>query len=424
MIKKFLILLFLASALPVAAQSPQDLAKKYNVTFPVAELGNCATLADCRTYCEDPLHRDTCLAFAKKKGFYHEAAVQAPPTMVLNQAKSELGCNSVDSCRQLCTQPANYDKCHTFAQNHDLGGGYAADPKKQEFLEKAKQTLGCDSYQTCKNFCDNSANQAKCSEFARSAGLAGGQHSSGPGGCTSAETCKAFCSDPQNYQLCAQYSSTRGGGAFSGPGGCNSEPSCRQYCQAHPQECGTSRVPDSNPAEMCSRTPGCSWTNNTCQCSYTQPQSTTHPTPPTSTTYPSYSPPATYDPALQCAKVTGCSWTGSTCQCSSPPPTTNHPSYSPPPGYDHATMCAKTSGCTWTNNTCQCPPPPSQPQPAYIPAATPAATSYPNPNPATECAKYPGCSWTGSTCQCPGVVHGTSSSDGLIQMLVRWLKSL
>ena len=57
----------------VFAQSPtngpSDPAKKYNITFPIEELGSCSDLASCKQYCEDPVNSTACINFAKKKGF-------------------------------------------------------------------------------------------------------------------------------------------------------------------------------------------------------------------------------------------------------------------------------------------------------------------------------------------------------------------
>lgn len=347
-------------------EDPNEIAKRYGVTFPIEELGACKDYASCHTYCEDPINSTSCIDFAKKKGFYKDEKFdeQSP---ILAKARTVLGCNSYESCRSFCELKENFEKCHSFAQDSGLVGGYIEDPTKSEILNKAKEVLGCNSYDSCKNYCEQESNREKCSEFARTVGLRGGHEVRGPGGCTSQETCRAFCSDPNNYQICSSYSSP-GGGSFSGPGRCNSEASCRAYCEQHPGECGhyssggapggmtpgeyCRQYPDKcggtsgyDPASTCSKTPGCSWTGTTCQC-------------PGGGTYSPY--PGTYDPATECAKKIGCSWTGTTCQCPYPPPSS----------YDPATECAKQSGCSWTGTTCQCsgssfttPPPPSAPTP-------------------------------------------------------------
>lgn len=265
-----LIALFLGVGQAFAqAKTPEQIAAEKGITFPIAELGNCGDFNACRTFCEDPVNQNTCIDFAKKKGFHKEES-NVNKDEIIKAAKNTLGCDSEESCRSYCSQEANHDKCIAFAQKHNLGGGQVHDPSKAEILQKAKTILGCDSPSSCRSFCEQEANREKCSEFAKQTGLRGGEQQVGPGGCTSEETCKAFCSDPVNFQVCSRFQSSVGRDTrdFKGPGGCTSEESCRAYCQSHPNECGYSgdRERNYDPIEMCSKTPNCSWQNNTCQC--------------------------------------------------------------------------------------------------------------------------------------------------------------
>ncbi|MBI2020558.1 hypothetical protein HYS94_04020 [Candidatus Daviesbacteria bacterium] len=367
---------------------PEVRAKIYGVTFPIAELGDCASYYECRSFCEDPLNSQACIDYGKSKGFYNEEEIDAKKEGILEAAKRALGCDSYETCKTFCQIPTNQDKCDAFARSQNLVGGHVDNPAKVEILEKAKQVLGCDSYAACASFCSQQDNQNKCSEFARQVGLRGGEVRVGPGGCTSESTCKAFCSDPQNYQVCSGFSSSSGG-KFTGPGGCDSEVSCRSYCQEHEDECrrlggGISPPPGYNPQEMCNRTPSCSWRDNSCQCGSYQggedmqrraeeyaricrenPKSCTpggvagfdsasqraeferycrdNPAScmPSYSSYTSYSGGMTYDPAKECVKYSGCSWTNNTCQCS-----TRYES-------DPATAC-QSGGCSWTGSSCDC----------------------------------------------------------------------
>lgn len=329
-----------------AQETPEEVAAKYGITFPIGQLGNCANYQECRTFCDDPVNADKCIAFAKEKGFYKEDSLHSQKDAILASAQSELGCDSFESCQSYCESEANFDECNSFAQRHSLGGGYTADPHEQEFIEKAKEVLGCDSPQSCMTYCQNESNWQKCSEFARQVGLSGGHETKGPDGCSTAETCQAYCSEPANFETCSKYSS-QGGSQFSGPGGCNSEESCRTYCQAHPNECGyhsgegsttnyqdyesfcrqypekctsvasptttyedyCSKYPDkcvnpsptyTNPEDYCKQYPD--------KCNQTQ----SSPAPTYESHQDTYTQPS-YDPASECQKSGG-SWTGSICQ--------------------------------------------------------------------------------------------------------------
>lgn len=402
-----------------AQESPEEMAKKHGVTFPIAELGGCNNYSECRTFCEDPVNYTTCVDFAKKKGFYKEDATQTRKDEMLEEAKKELGCTSFESCQTFCHQEENFDKCSRFAQKHGVGGGHIQQIEEKKFLEKAKEVLGCDSPSSCMNFCDKEENRQKCGEFAKQMGFRGGEEKVGPGGCNSEETCRQFCSQTSNYTICQGFSQAHGG-KFSGPGGCDSEASCRAYCEKNPQECGGVGNTQYNPQEMCRKTPNCSWieSENSCRCSsitgYPQPTGDWG---------------GSYDKERmksECEKTSGCSWTGDWCQCQGyqggtpypqstyyPQPTyhpqpTSYYNYSSPtgvysyptPSYDPATECGKTPGCSWSNNQCQCQSQTTQPT---APPSTGGGTTF---DPAAECAKQSGCSWNGSSCQCSGTQTG------------------
>lgn len=211
-----------------------------NVTFPIAELGNCSSAASCKTYCDDPTHLDACIAYAKAHGFYKESSLDTEKETVLADAKTTLGCDSLDSCRAFCQQAANADACSAFAQKHNLKGGKQTHDSVT--LEKAKTTLGCDSIDSCKTFCEQQTNKSKCASFARENGLHGGDETVGPGGCTSEDSCKVFCSNPSNFQVCQQFMQTKVGSdsaehTFTGPGGCSSQQACQSFCDKNPEDC-------------------------------------------------------------------------------------------------------------------------------------------------------------------------------------------
>lgn len=256
-----------------AQESEEEAAKKYNVTFPIAELGSCGSLSECRNFCEDPVNATTCINYAKSKGFYKEDAIENKKEAVLQVAKQALGCDSYESCLNFCSISENHDKCDAFAKRQGLTGGRVEDPSRTQVITKAKEVLGCDSAAGCQSLCSKEENRQKCSDFAKEVGLRGGEQRVGPGGCTSEATCQAFCSDPNNFQVCKGFTQSSGG-QFSGPGGCNSEETCRAYCQDHENECrglggpGGSPPPGYNPQEICSRTPNCKWEGNTCQCGF------------------------------------------------------------------------------------------------------------------------------------------------------------
>ncbi len=257
---------------------PAVRAKIYGVEFPVADLGGCGSYFECRSFCEDPVNGTTCINYGKAKGFYKDDPVVLEKDKILGEAKRRLGCDSYESCLNFCEIPANFDTCNSFAKSQGIPAGVVADPGREEIITKAKAVLGCDSANSCQAFCLEQDNISKCKSFAQAVGLRGGEHRVGPGGCQSEGTCKSFCSDPNNFQVCKGFTEVSGG-TFSGPGGCNSAEGCFTYCQQNPTSCGYREGEDPtkgiapgggyyNPLEMCNRTPNCAWSGNACACGY------------------------------------------------------------------------------------------------------------------------------------------------------------
>ena len=377
---------------------------EYGVTFPITELGSCEDFASCRSYCDDPVNATTCVDYAKEKGFYDEEELEDNKTSALQNSKRELGCDGEASCRNLCEQPANYQKCSRFATRYSLGGGVVENPGGTVVLNRAREVLGCTSVNSCKEYCEDESHRSECSNFAREAGLRGGELRVGPGGCTSEGSCQAFCAAPSNFGLCQGFTASVGG-EFSGPGGCNSEETCRTFCERNPSSCRDfgEREEIYNPVDMCNRTSSCYWGNNACNCNS------------------SYNP-GNEDPSAQCVKYSGCTWSGNACQC-------NTPTYTPYPGsgeggYEGNMMsqeqqqaaCTSCGGtCTWNGDACGCQcatsgssggstatSTPSTPAPS-----TPAPTTSNYVDPASACTSAGG-TWNGSSCTM-NPVQGASS---------------
>ncbi len=229
---------FVAGGIMAQTQdNPEANAKKYGVTFPIAELGNCANFSACKTYCDDATHGDQCIAFAKKKGFYKQIEQDTRRKALLQAARSELGCTSEEQCRAVCHQQENFEKCSNFAKKNGIDT-HPQEPGNKNIIEKAQTILGCNSEQSCRAVCEQDANKEKCSEFAKQTGLQGGIRRVGPGGCNSEESCRAFCE--KSPDECRKFGGGPPPGSEGnriGPGGCNSEESCRTYCEKNPEEC-------------------------------------------------------------------------------------------------------------------------------------------------------------------------------------------
>ncbi len=238
-------------------ENVQEPAQKYGITFPIAELGNCGSLAACRQYCDDSKNLATCIDFAKKKGFYKQPKSQ---TDIMVLAKSELGCDSTDACRTFCGDQANWIKCGEFAKKHSLGGKQGEsneDSSKAALLQKAKTFLGCDSYDDCKAFCQQPQNHPKCEELFRMVRQGKTEQQATPPGTPN----RSFC---QNLTQKMGSASAEVIKAYY-----------LKYCAPPGYQQGSSPPfspypkPSYDSAGKCQSYPGCSWKDNRCQCSNT-----------------------------------------------------------------------------------------------------------------------------------------------------------
>ncbi len=205
-------------------------AKKRGISFPIADLGNCTGPVECRNFCEEPSNYQACMAFATKHGFSKEP----PPGVdtkkkeeLLGKAKTELGCTSMESCRQTCE--SNPTRCDQFARRH---GVYQQPPEKAQLMEKAKTELGCTSMEACRQTCETDPD--RCREFAQRHGFDRSQNGPspyppGPSG-SPRPSYQGSQYQTRPYQSDQPQSST-----FTKK--CDSEASCKNYCTDHPDEC-------------------------------------------------------------------------------------------------------------------------------------------------------------------------------------------
>lgn len=239
-------------------------AKELGITFPIAELGNCAGPQECRDFCEQPGNHTTCMNFAKSRGLDRGGGGdQAKEQEILTAAQSELGCTTKESCFRICEQDRS--RCEAFARRHGLsqeGAGQSgpSGADREKLLDDARSELGCTSMESCSQVCQQ--NPKRCEEFARKHGFGGASSqeqyqrsfsgSPAPGGCDSEASCKAYCqshpsecsgfggtapSSGGNYQGSGGSYPSQSSGSYVGPSGCRTQEECEAYCKANPSSC-------------------------------------------------------------------------------------------------------------------------------------------------------------------------------------------
>lgn len=456
----FILLIFLGIHSPVFAQNPEDeFVQKYDITFPIVELGNCNNIQTCKVYCDQPENHESCIAFAKSKGLYQETVGEKQVT-ALSPAKNELGCNAVDSCKSFCQQKVNQERCQAFAQKH----GLATPPtsKDEELLSKAKQNLSCDSLESCKTLCDKQENYTKCAALLQDQVTQDDrdmfekykplikQHL----GCDSLVTCMAFCINPLNTKKCEDFGKV-----------------------IEEQQGGTSSYDSSGPPEVwCPKvSPECSWDGTNCVCQ--GPQTCIQSNNNAGCTWDGTQcncPGIEGSPQEWCPKAgPGCAWDGTNCVC----PGGSETPIGPGPLEPGDVWCPKLgqycvwdgSSCTcwdecvkaggiWDGKTCQPPPPTAEDQKAWCSKqgqycvwdglsctcwddcvkaggtwtgskCEPPQGTNTTESPEASCVKNPDCKWTGEICYCTPVqapqtqtspsptVQGVSTNRSLLQQI-------
>jgi len=243
-------------------------AQQHNITFPIAELGNCATKKECSNYCSQVQNRVACQSFASSHGLSKPQPVSIDKQKFAEDAKDKLGCDYPDGCRQFCEQLENHQACMDFAKSEGLASSTKTEVQPTiapSIFDAAKSELGCDSADSCKALCSQQENQDKCMAFAKSHNLISTKKpettpsvqpkiqlngtKSLP--CNSVSTCTVYCNenpdkcppDVKNYLLQKTSGQTPTSSSsdlikkIENTTGCTNSQECYQYCLDHPGVC-------------------------------------------------------------------------------------------------------------------------------------------------------------------------------------------
>lgn len=231
---------------------------KTNLVFPITELGNCNSQAECKIFCDKQDNILTCVNFAEKNGMMTKEEIKnAREFADILKGDGPGGCQDKQACENYCSEITNLDQCLTFAEKHNF--------VKKEDLKQAKKVsqalkLGaklpgnCKDKQSCENYCSLSNNSSECLVFAEKAGFVSIEEAEmarkvlpliekgeSPGKCKNKGECEKYCASSDNLNECLNFAEKAGfvskedsemarkiGG--KGPGGCKDKKSCDEYC--------------------------------------------------------------------------------------------------------------------------------------------------------------------------------------------------
>ena len=234
------------------------------ISFPVAELGNCANEAECKTFCDDENNISVCVDFAEKNGLMSDEEAAKARKFIKAGARGPGGCRGENECETYCEDIDHIDECLAFAEDNGfIDEGELAEAKKVATALKggAKLPGGCKNKAQCESYCDDLDNINECLDFAEKSGFldeselvearqAAKAMENGarpPGGCKNKRSCDDYCSDPNNMEECFAFAEKAGFippeeleqarkiiplmKAGKTPGGCKSKVECETYSE-------------------------------------------------------------------------------------------------------------------------------------------------------------------------------------------------
>ncbi|MFH1193036.1 MAG: hypothetical protein V1656_01840 [Candidatus Jorgensenbacteria bacterium] len=229
-----------------------------NIQFPVAELGNCGSERECKTYCNDPAHVDACITFAEKNGLMSREETATARKFSQGGFKGPGGCTSKESCESYCDNVAHINECIAFAEaNGIIPPEELAEAKQvQAAIQRGVKPPACGNKRSCDTYCRAPAHMKECIAFGEAAGFIQGKELEDakkmiaaiergvtPPPCGGKEECDVYCAEEANFPQCIAFAEAAGfmsakdvemakktGG--KGPGNCRGKEECEAFCQS------------------------------------------------------------------------------------------------------------------------------------------------------------------------------------------------
>lgn len=279
-------LLFLV--LPIVALTAVAFAASpFDISYPIADLGDCGSQQECKAYCDDSANQEQCQLWAENNGFApkREASASGPRDRAREQLDEEAlanapgGCVSPRECDAYCRIEENLNECLDYSVKY----GYTTKEEADKIRAQAARggPGGCKSETECDSYCRNPQNARECMAFVVEEGKItqeeadfmveqmskpggpGGKPTgkgpaepkikeekvlealkteTGPGGCKDMKECAAYCMGGEHMDECMNFAAKHGIMApeemekakklsqLGGPGGCKNAEECDTFC--------------------------------------------------------------------------------------------------------------------------------------------------------------------------------------------------
>lgn len=236
-------------------------AQDANIAYPVAELGNCSSKSECKTFCDAPANIEACISFAEKNNLMPPEEIQMAKKFIAAGAKGPGGCTGKDSCEAYCNDILHIDACVSFAEQSGMMSESELREAKlvQAAIQKGVTPPPCGGKQACDAYCQQPEHMPACISFAKEAGLMSAeeaqnadkmlqaiQNGAKPPACRGKAECDAYCGQEEHFSECLEFGKAAGfmtdaeyemakktGG--KGPGGCKGKEECDAFCTSSPE---------------------------------------------------------------------------------------------------------------------------------------------------------------------------------------------
>ena len=125
---------------------------------------------ECRDYCEKPENQEACLTFAEQEDMMPKEEIERAKNFIkLAQEPGPGGCKGAE-CRTYCEDPVHQEECFAFAKEHNLISEKEQERFKRgmELGQKVKESGGpggCKSEEECRSYCGDTGNVEECIAF-------------------------------------------------------------------------------------------------------------------------------------------------------------------------------------------------------------------------------------------------------------------
>ncbi|GEM_PF-1463406 len=274
--KKFLGVSMLVSAVIISGGLASSAAAQTNtqsvseISYPIAELGNCADKAACKTYCDVSENLDACLSFAEKKNMMPKDQIDAAKNFKKAGMIGPGGCKGKTECDNYCGDKARLDECISFAEKNNLMPAEQLKEAKQvqAAIVRGIKAPACNGKKACDAYCSSAEHMEECITFATEAGIMDQEKQEKskkvltaikqgikPPACNGKEECDKYCGDSSHIEECLAFG--RAAGIMTpqeqergqktldaikqgiNPPNCKGEQECQVYCSepSHLEEC-------------------------------------------------------------------------------------------------------------------------------------------------------------------------------------------